>query len=726
MQCNNFIIRLVMSVMLLGIVAGLCYVLPRLGSLNAVLAATLLLSLLVGAANCYCYIIRATEKSLTFDPKGWIAWILGRRYVGFVIIFILAFLSSLCFVIYVPSLNDVGFIFIFLAAPVFAGVYYCFRKLFERESVVWMITGRSLFWTLLVTPFLTALLYGLFLNCSGFVPVYDNLEAAIDAQSKPWEGADSDQLRNIGEWSILWGACRDFGFGQLFQANLQANRYIAVGLVSIGYWTLFFNICSLLAFFFVPFGEYKRLVLPLTPCLELPKISPKRFVPLLFQLLIVLVPLCSALLFWKEQNKIVIPDPEPAKIVLIKIGDGVFSKDIETRIVELQKKHRDAFDHVLAGPLGKLDGVRDTLADINDQKTELLNTLAGLQNNTFMELKKLHEEELFPRIDRNVDNYLDWYYSITAEYIRLWNLMAGNIEEHLKEKLNEYLMKNVNFQKAEGIVNRFSAESDKIIAQLTILNELAKKLSEQAAEVSEEVARIQEEFQIKWKHEVDAIIVESKVSAPEDMSAVIIDGEYASRDDFLASFQGGSIELSSAMERLNIYMNELHDLSRIFTYHSHEYMSFKSRVRTSNVIGLAGTGIGVTIGAKIASRIAGNQAFKMAVEAVAKMVVKRTIGGGGGAATGAAVGAGVGSVVPVVGTGIGAVAGGVIGGVGAWFASDYLLVKLEEHISRESFKREILSGVNEQKAEVIRALEDIFQVNRNTVPKTFGEPHQKQ
>ena len=292
--------------------------------------------------------------------------------------------------------------------------------------------------------------------------------------------------------------------------------------------------------------------------------------------------------------------------------------------------------------------------------------------------------------------------------------MAGNIEEHMMGKLNEYLMKNVDVQKTQGMINRFSEEAEKIAAQIAVLEKLAKQLLEQAAEVSQEVVQIKEEFQIKWEQAVGEILAENEVSPPENISSVIIDGEYASRDNFLESFQGISIKLSSVVDGLETYGNEVRDLLTIFTYHSNEYLSFKERMTVAGVVGIAGLTRGVTIGARIASKIAGKQVFKLAVEAVVKMAVKRTIGGGGGTAAGAAVGAGVGSAVPVVGTAAGAVVGGIVGGVGAWFATDYVAIKLEEHISRESFKKEILSGVNAQKAEMIKALEDIFQMNRSS------------
>ena len=698
--------QLAKSVVLLGIVAYLCYILPQWGNVGAVFTATLLLSLLAGAVNFYWYIIRATAKTLTFNPQGWITWIIGRRALTYIIILILAFLSSLCFVIHIPSLNPVGFWFVFLTAPVFAIVYYCWRKIFEGQSVDWMIAGRSLYWSLLITPLLMVLLYGLFLHYSSLLPVYETLEAAIDAQPKPWEDANSALLQNAGEWSILWGACRDFGFGQLF----QFNEYVSIILVSLGYFALFFNVCSLLAFFFVPLSEYKRLLLPLTPRLELADIAPKHVLAL-SPMFVVLVPLCASLFYWQEQIEEMIPDSEPIKVALIKIEDGFYNIETPTLIEELEKRLHDELKRELAGPLGKLDGFENTLEHFRNEREDQQNRLTGLKNNTFIELKKLHEEELFPRIERNVDGYLNWYYSITGEYVRLFNLATGNIEQHMSDKLNEYLMRNVDVQKAEGMMKRFSDESGRIAAQIAAVERLTNQLLTQAAEASEEVARIKEEYQIKWQQEVDTVIAENEVPLPIDMSVVVIAGDYDSREGFLESFQGISVELSSVVERFEVYVNEMRDLLRIFTFHSGEYLSFRNRMAVSSGVGIAGLGGGASIGARIAARVVRRQTFKIAAEAVAKMVGKRALGGGGGAAGGAAVGAGVGSIFPGPGTAIGAVAGGVIGGVGAWIATDYVLIKLEDYISRENFKREILYNVNEQKTEVIRALENVFRVN---------------
>ncbi len=96
--------------------------------------------------------------------------------------------------------------------------------------------------------------------------------------------------------------------------------------------------------------------------------------------------------------------------------------------------------------------------------------------------------------------------------------------------------------------------------------------------------------------------------------------------------------------------------------------------------------VGVVTG-KIASKII----FKTAVKAVAKAATAKAVG----TAAGAGIGFAIGSVVPVVGTVIGGLIGGVVGGV----AMDAGLLKLEEAISREDFKKEILASIRHAQEE---------------------------
>ncbi len=73
------------------------------------------------------------------------------------------------------------------------------------------------------------------------------------------------------------------------------------------------------------------------------------------------------------------------------------------------------------------------------------------------------------------------------------------------------------------------------------------------------------------------------------------------------------------------------------------------------------------------------------------MAASKIAGAGGGAVIGGVLG----SVIPGAGTVVGGVIGGVIGGV----LIDATLLKLEESISRDKFKLEIVTAIREAKEE---------------------------
>jgi hypothetical protein len=61
----------------------------------------------------------------------------------------------------------------------------------------------------------------------------------------------------------------------------------------------------------------------------------------------------------------------------------------------------------------------------------------------------------------------------------------------------------------------------------------------------------------------------------------------------------------------------------------------------------------------------------------------------------------------LVGTAAGAVIGGAIAGIAASVGTDYLMLKLEERISRETQKAEILAAIEERRVELHKALEGV-------------------
>lgn len=131
-----------------------------------------------------------------------------------------------------------------------------------------------------------------------------------------------------------------------------------------------------------------------------------------------------------------------------------------------------------------------------------------------------------------------------------------------------------------------------------------------------------------------------------------------------------------------------------------DVIEFQARVRGAGGAGLVAS----AVAARTVGKVVGKSAFKLATKAVVKLVLGRTAGALGGAAGGAATGAAIGSIIPGVGTVVGGIAGGVAGAIITGVAVDASLLALEEHISRDKYREEIVLAISEAHAELKAAL----------------------
>ena len=106
-------------------------------------------------------------------------------------------------------------------------------------------------------------------------------------------------------------------------------------------------------------------------------------------------------------------------------------------------------------------------------------------------------------------------------------------------------------------------------------------------------------------------------------------------------------------------------------------------------------GVGATIAQKVKTKMLAKLVLKVAAKAPLKALASKAVGS---AAAAAAAGAAAGSAVPGLGTAVGAVGGAVVG-LGTGIAIDGALLELEEALSRDDFRREIVTAIHEARRE---------------------------
>jgi hypothetical protein len=421
-------------------------IMPKV-SLAFVMAVTLVCAFPVAGVAAYLLVVRKTRQSQTFKQGGWLAKVLGLRFWAVFLIFLVSIFTSFFMLIQLAGLRIFDWAFIILTAPVFITIYRRTNSIMRKESVEWLVPARALKLTTYLTPVIMLLLYGLGLKYFGGIPVYASLDEARVSQLLPLVASNSAFLRESAEWSILLAGYRDYVFGQLSVAS-QLNSLL---LCFLGYGLVFTNICAILGFIFLPSPEYRRIFLPLVADSNLPRVSP--LTVSLYVAVLVMFILMAYLpgVAWLEQQAL-IPQADGSGTVVSNVRQATQNK-FDRLVIAVEGTFYD--EQIL----GEIDNLRRATIRASEEAKKALTA---------------EYNGIFDRYERNIDSYLDWYYSLSGEYTRLAKLVLGDIETYMIEKFTENISKGVDTNGLSRVLDRYKGDVDEFNARIQELQERYK------------------------------------------------------------------------------------------------------------------------------------------------------------------------------------------------------------------------------------------------------------
>lgn len=326
-----------------------------------------------------------------------------------------------------------------------------------------------------------------------------------------------------------------------------------------------------------------------------------------------------------------------------------------------------------------------TTAYVLDNKYYDQQQVQALMEETTVTSAALSEDarnDLIPRVNAvfdarvaNVDSYLDWYYSLGADYERLGNLITGTIESFVADQLTESLEAGV--------------DDSKFVAALQGYVDQAAALQ---AEYEEGLASSELVGVPEWLLTATEAITADFLSGPIEPTQRLLDaGERFGISATVggaggiaagvatSKVVGGAAEKAAAKPAEKAAADVAGDAA--------EKAAGKQAAKTAEKAAAK------SIGSKIVEKAAGKAFFKAIVSRIGSMLGSRGVGAAVGGAAGTLVG-------PGVGTAVGIAAGAAIG-VGV----DYGLLMLDEAQNRESYKAEIIESIEEERAEVLAQIE---------------------
>lgn len=258
----------------------------------------------------------------------------------------------------------------------------------------------------------------------------------------------------------------------------------------------------------------------------------------------------------------------------------------------------------------------------------------------------------------NVDSYLDWYYSLSADYERLITLVTGTVESFVADQLASTLQTGVDDTELVQTMQRYV----------------------------DQAATLQADYE-------DKLASSELVGVPE----WLLTSTEAVTADFFADPIQPTQKLLETGERLGISA-------------------------TVGAVGGTATGMAVHkalegAGEKLAGKAVGEQAVKVAEKSAAKSIASKVVEKAAEKSFFKAIVSRISSIL--ASRGISTVAGGAVGalagpaGVAAGAAAgtaigvgvDYAALKIDEAQNREAYKAEIVEAIEEERTEALAQLE---------------------
>ena len=386
-----------------------------------VVLSVFLFSVPIALCGIYANTIRQIRRLHIFADRGRLFRLFSGRPLRVILWICWALVTSFFMLVQFHTYNRLEWGVFFLVIPIFWLVFSGLRKVIAREIKPYLITSMALAWSRRLCPVVMLLAYVVLTGYFGDAIVYPSLADAINAKKVAVADMTGSALvQEVSQYLAFYDGVKAYSLGQL--GALNALWQLAVlGIVNL---VVFYNACAILSCFLIPGVEYRRVFGPLSDADRPHAVSLSRIAAIsavtAFLALFIYLPLFCYIEAWVQQKPEMAEARQTAETWVIqkveKIGDEFFK---EGTILQLEKAKVEALHHVEVS-LAHLDAQVD---------------------------------RAFDRLEGNVDAYLDWYYSLVGEYSRIANLLVGELEDSMTEKLEECLQQGDAFKEVEASLN---------------------------------------------------------------------------------------------------------------------------------------------------------------------------------------------------------------------------------------------------------------------------------
>ena len=429
------------------------------------------------AAVAYRAVIHKLTKRVIYQDGGRLAQFNEGRVVRLVITFVFAAACSASLLVDVPSWKPQDWVMLIAAALLAPAVFVLVERFNSREYNELFRMAKSAVATGIL---LCALLCVLGATCALLIPgeQYASAFEAFQSVPKPFENSPSSLIAQVGLFASFGEGLTALFMSRAADASALGYAVLWVAMHAAGFAAL----AGMLASCLLPLSELRRIVSPLEAgegkgAADFGDTGSEGNAAgeLAFAARVEMQGTAG-----KKQRSFAattgIVGRYAATCVLLPVilVAGFVAADalVASNAASQERNWAQEFVHeqiglsvyVLDGKYYDQQAVDETLSQISGESEQLV---ADAQQN----LVPLINDSFDKRI-ANVDSYLDWYYSLSADYDRLVKVFTGTIEEGLQQQLEEKLSEGVDDTQLNEQYSEYVAKA------AALQEELQEKLSQ--------------------------------------------------------------------------------------------------------------------------------------------------------------------------------------------------------------------------------------------------------
>ncbi len=380
----------------------------------AVFALVLLFSLPILLSGLYLVSVAKIHNLAGFAAQGWLYRLLSGRVLATVRWTLFAVVSSFFMLLQFRTYGVTEWLGFFALIPLFYLCYRIFLRSVHAELKPYRQVATALQLARWVTPVVALLVQAGIVFFSGGKVELATLGAAIALVQPPAPEPGSSMLvHELSHWLAYYEGARLFLASELAAQGPWWSFLVGIA----GSYLLFFSATSMLACFLIPPAELRRVFAPLSDADQPPPLEFGRVVlTSALSVLVVVFILLPAFVGLEAQARQHATASAALRAqvdqVALRIDEHYYRPQLVDKLHALQTRLEQ-----------QLDGLDATLAASRGRG--------------------------FAMMAANVEFFLDWYYTLPAEYLRTLKLLGGQLEDYLGSQLKEHLLQGAPFAEYE-------------------------------------------------------------------------------------------------------------------------------------------------------------------------------------------------------------------------------------------------------------------------------------